>query len=328
MEASQPRIIFIHGIMPRSGTHFLSNLISHHPDCEKSVIPEDGLLERSAILAKFVNRNYERWLTEGGLPDIPARELLMESLGDGLLKFLYSAWQTVKTKQDAPTSVIPKFLVAKTPQVANISRFYQLFPHEKLLIIVRDGRALVESIELSFGYGREEAMRDWAQSARRIQAFVQACQEAKKPYMLVKFEELHTDTEKQVQKILAFLELDSNKYDFKSALNIPVVGSSVFKGGANTLHWDPVQKTNEFDPLSRASNWNKQQHQRFNWLAAKELSLFDYQLLYFTNANSGLQLRNRWLDFVYNTGLWFRRLKKFTAFIIDRMRRHLRSNNP
>jgi hypothetical protein len=129
-----------------------------------------------------------------------------------------------------------------------------------------------------------------------------------------------------MRKILAFLELDSEKYDFQSALNIPVVGSSVFKGGESALHWNPVHKTNEFDPLARAANWTRRQHQRFNWLAAKELILFGYTPLHFANANSGLQLRNRLLDALYNTQLWFRRFTKFIGFIGDRMRRHLHTN--
>lgn len=325
MNTDQPAVIFIQGIMPRSGTHFLSNLLTHHPDCEKSVIPEDGLLVRSSILTKFVNRNYERWLSEGGLPDISARELLMESLGGGLLTFLRRAWHEVLAKNGETISKeAPKLLVAKTPQVVNINNFFKLFPHEKLLIIVRDGRALVESIDLSFGYGREEAIRDWAESARRIHVFEQTSQKFKTQYMVIKYEELHTDTEQQMRKILTFLELDSEKYDFHGALNIPVVGSSVFKGGAAGIHWNPVPKTNAFNPLARAAKWSRRQHQRFNWLAAPELIIFGYQPQHFTQGNSGLQLYNRLLDAIYNTQLWYRRLKKLIGFIAGRIQNHLR----
>ena len=45
--------IFILGIMPRSGTHFLANLLCLHPDCTKSALPEDLLVSESALLRRY-----------------------------------------------------------------------------------------------------------------------------------------------------------------------------------------------------------------------------------------------------------------------------------
>ena len=42
------------------------------------------------------------------------------------------------------------------------------------------------------------------------------------------------------------------------------------------MHWLPVRKTAEFDPLARAAGWDRAQHERFNWLAGKELEQLGY----------------------------------------------------
>jgi len=43
------------------------------------------------------------------------------------------------------------------------------------------------------------------------------------------------------------------------------------------VHWLPVEKTNDFDPINRTKHWSRMQHERFNWLAADELKYFDYK---------------------------------------------------
>jgi hypothetical protein len=78
--------------------------------------------------------------------------------------------------------------------------------------------------------------------------------------------------------------------------------------------------------LARTAKWTRRQHERFNWLAAKELIMFGYSPVYFENTKSGLQLRNRILDTFYNTRLWISRFKKFTGFVSDRMRSHVNTN--
>ncbi|MFM7022552.1 MAG: hypothetical protein ACKOXB_06200 [Flavobacteriales bacterium] len=84
---NKARVIFILGIMPRSGTHFLGNLLCHHPDCIASAIPEDGLVVRSNSFTKFVKQNIHQWHIHNDLPDIPAKDLLTESIGEGLVSF-------------------------------------------------------------------------------------------------------------------------------------------------------------------------------------------------------------------------------------------------
>lgn len=267
-----PKVVFILGIMPRSGTYFLSNLLSHHPSCEKSVIPEDGFIAESHLLMKYVTRNHKIWKQNDDLPNVDIENILPESIGDGLIKFLFRATREVTGSN--PDETI-KYMVTKTPQVQRLHQFFRFFPHEKLLILVRDGRSLNESITRSFNHNFEQAIRDWVEAAQEIIEFQK--KENKNKYLLVKYENLYLHTQEYMCKILDFLELGTEEYDFEKAMHTPVVGSSTFGRGNGKVHWDPVQKTTEFDPLSRIANWSRKQHERFNWLAEKELLYFGYE---------------------------------------------------
>lgn len=312
------KIIFILGIMPRSGTHFLANLLCHHPDCVQSVIPEDGLVGRADFLVQYINQLLHVWEVNGDLSKVSflsPKELMLESLGKGLSAFLKSA-QEISLKEDSQKNDLsenkmPSRLVTKTPQVINLDKFFKLFPDGQLLILVRDGRALVESINKSFDYPREEAIRDWANAARKIIKFDENEQKNKKKYLIVKYEELHTRTEEEMRKILKFLNLDINKYDFQNALDIPVVGSSDFKRGDGEVHWLPVKKTKDFNPLARAANWTRSEHERFNWLAKDESRQLGYEPTEFEKNKFLWKIWNRFYDFCWQAGIWKNRFYKF-----------------
>lgn len=302
-----PNIIFVLGIMPRSGTHFLGNLLCHHDDCIKSPLIEDGLIARSDLLEKYVKRNYNIWKNDDALPAFEIRDILMESLGEGLKLFLQKG-KIRELESDILSKI--KYIVTKTPQVQNIHYFPTLFPNEKLIIVVRDGRTLTESITKSFNYSFEEAVRDWRTAAQKIISFKE--NNSDEIYLIVKYESLHHETEDAMKQILHFLELDSKSYDFQSALNIPVVGSSEFKRGEGEVHWAPVEKNQEFKPTERCSKWNRSQHERFNWLAHKESQYFGYELKKFDKHQWYWNNWNRYKDLQY----LLRRIKKNIALKI------------
>ena len=137
--------IFIHGILPRSGTNFLWDLLRLHPDCARAREPvhEDLFLEHSDRLVHFVHDVCAAWDPMwGSFADFP--EQLSAHLGDGLLSFL---------RVDAH-----RRLVTKSPSVARLHQFFAFFPSARLLILVRDGRSVVHSATRSLA-------RDWISSA-------------------------------------------------------------------------------------------------------------------------------------------------------------------
>lgn len=316
--------VFVLGIMPRSGTNYLRNLLCLHPECVPGAISEDALVENSHLLMKYVAKNHFQWETEGRLPAIQADELLVKGIGDGLLTFLKRARCRAMVPQPGLEGNA-RYMVTKTPSVRNINNFFRLFPDEKLLILVRDGRSLVESINLSFGYRREDSIRNWANAARNILSVQKKWEAEGKQFLIIKYEELYQHTEQEMKKICSFLGLDSKKYDFDKALNLAVVGSSVFKREGE-VNWRPVEKTSDFDPIARSAGWTRWQHERFNWLAAKELTLLGYEPVRFEQGNPIITVRNYACDFFYAIRRWGNRIRKFANLILNRVKPHLKDN--
>jgi len=114
--------------------------------------------------------------------------------------------------------------------------------------------------------------------------------------MLVRFEDLYIRTEDEMRRILLFLGLNIESYDFPRALNLPVVGSSTFKRPPGKVQWTPVMKTADFDPLARANSWTRSQHERFNWIAGDQLEKLGYERKTFFGQNLIWRIRNQVKD--------------------------------
>lgn len=248
--------MFLLGISQRSGTNFLANLLCLHPDCSlPAPIQEDYVLHCARPLMDYADGLYASWVKGWGItPSL--KDDLSRHLGYGLLSFLCS-----RTKS--------KRLLTKMPSVQNLDSFFRLFPKAYLLILVRDGRSVTESYAKSFHFSYERAMRKWAAGARTIVDFHRVNSDLGLNYMIVKYESLVSDTEREISKVLNFLKLDRASYDLKAALNLPVFGSCMYKDNQGKVHWNPVQKTADFDPLNRFSHWKKAKHERFRWIGSK-----------------------------------------------------------
>jgi Sulfotransferase family len=255
--------IFILGISQRSGTNFLFDLLRLHPDCgAPSIKWEDFLLHKSDWLVKYLDSVYKGWRRWGADKDL--EDSLYEQLGNGLISVLASR---IKERR----------LVTKTPSVRNLSHFFKLFPRAYLLILVRDGRAVVESTVRTFGDSYESAMRRWAEGADTILRFREGADGLDDRYLIVRYEDLWNEPDQELRKIFAVVGLDADKYDFNAAINLPVRGSSTFHGKEEQrYHWKPVEKTVDFDPLGRANHWSRFTHERFDWIAGEKLASFGY----------------------------------------------------
>jgi protein-tyrosine sulfotransferase len=259
-----PHPIFIHGILPRSGTNFLWDLLLLHPDCARGREPvnEDLFLDQSDHLVAFGNAVRASWDPRWGTfgDDLPGR--LLASIGEGLLSFLW-------TDRD-------RRLVAKSPSVRHLDRFFAFFPQAQLLILVRDGRSVVQSATDTFGWSFDRACRAWAEGARTIRRFQQAESARADRWRIVRYEDLVDDAEGQLRAIFEFVGLDASRYDFEAARHLPVRGSSAFGRQKGEVHWATVPKNEGFAPKERWRSWRASRLQRFDWIAGAQLAEFGY----------------------------------------------------
>jgi len=195
--ASKQHPIFVLGILQRSGTNYLNNLLLQHPDVKPpGLVWEDFFLAHGDLLAGYMESVQRRWApqwTEGVGAELGPKALLRH-MGNGLVDFMEAQYRNrlAKGVYSAPDRT-PVNLVTATPSVRNLHLFFDLFPNAAPIIIVRDGRALVESGVRSFGWNYDEAMRMWAGGARRIQDFC-GNPEHEGRFLLVRYEDLYTRT--------------------------------------------------------------------------------------------------------------------------------------
>jgi len=279
--------IFILGVTTRSGTNFLSGLLKLHPDCRRpEPIWEDYLLEQSHLLIQYAQATYGRWKSHSppwGV-DQNFEGLLCQHLGEALLSFLGS-----RAGQGR--------LLTKTPYISNLNNFFKLFPDAYLLILVRDGRDVVESAARSFEAWRDGMTRQWANAAEKILRFDRANRARNNRYMIIRYEDLYVNLDDELPKILEFLDLDTEVYDFDAARELPVRGSSTHRGEKDHVHWEePVAKTSDFKPICRWESWDRLMHERFNWIAGQYLTDFGYEMRSYANHRLTWGMYNRVVD--------------------------------
>lgn len=264
MTVPSPGPIFVHGILPRSGTNFLWDLLLLHPDCAapRAPVREDLFLAHSDPLAAFVRQVRASWDPAWGTFDAGIEAQLAAGIGDGLLSFL--------------TSDRGRRLVTKSPSVAGLPRFFDFFPDARLVILVRDGRAVAQSAMRTFGWSFERAAHEWRDAADIIQRFEEDQQPRDAQWRRVRYEDLVDAPEAQLRPLLDFLQLDPSRYDFAAARRLPVRGSSVFGRRAEGVHWDAIAKDESFRPTERWHDWTVPQTQRFDWIAGARLAYFGY----------------------------------------------------
>jgi hypothetical protein len=279
--SSQCHPIFVLGILQRSGTNYLNNLLLLHPDVKPpGIVWEDFFLRNAQHLAAYVESTESHWTAtwkEGVALKLGGGALAMH-LGAGLVQFMERQCQESckDIGRHAEGKAITK-LVTATPSVKNLAMFFALFPTGVPLIIVRDGRALVESGVRSFGWDYEEAMRMWVDGARSIREFSAATGNAGK-YMLVRYENLYSRNREVMMAILKFVNLDPGRFDFDLAADLAVMGSSDVARNGGSVSWKNQEKRPDFDPLGRASRWSTPMRCRFNWIAAREMRALGYDV--------------------------------------------------
>lgn len=275
--------IFILGVFPRCGTNFLHDLLQVHPDCgNPAPIWEDYFVAHVDQLLRYLHDVSYHWAPGHSLKP-GTMEALHESFGGAIVSFLAS--------RDPGHRV-----VTKTPRVDNLSEFPRLFPNVPLLILVRDGRNVVESGIKTFGWHRGWAVREWARAAQTILAFDDAHRDGESRYLIVRYEDLWNSLEPELRRILGFLGLDASRYDFEAAKRLPIKGSSTVGDGGKPVHWKPVEKTPAFDPMSRWRHWHRAQHERFNWIAGEPMRQFGYPLQECDTSRRAWTMWNRILD--------------------------------
>ena len=190
-------------------------------------------------------------------------------------------------------------LLTKTPSVENLDQFFHYFPTAYLVILIRDGRSVVYSMMNSFDWDFEFAVHRWVKAAEIICEFDFKNKGKNNNYIIVKYENLFTDRENELRKLMNFLNLDPEKYDFDQVIHLPVYGSSEIKKTEGWIHWNAIKQNDNFEPLKRWEDWDKKLHNRFNWIAAEAMNKLGYPVETTKVFSCVEKIRHRWKDFKF-----------------------------
>ena len=257
----QPNPIILLSACPRSGSNYLENLLSLHPHCRRSKVPEDFFLANSETLLNFCRSVAESW-DDWWLQHLGGTSRLAMHIGTALLRFADPG-----PEEEGPVGDCR--LMLRSPTTEGIAAATTLFPNAHVVVLVRDGPSTVESGRRSFGWPYEEAMLAWRHSVRGILSFWAGVDRHR--CQLIRFEDLAADPASEIARVIDFLGLDPALYPFNRVDEIPVFGSSTFgRADGEGVHWRPMPKDPSFDPLARAESWPPCRLARFAWLAGAE----------------------------------------------------------
>jgi hypothetical protein len=260
--------VFIVGIMERSGTNFLSDVLLIDPSfAMPSILNEDFVMEHAHLLLEYGDRTYGRWRQLKWIENPGERKnLLLRHLGQGIVALL---------RQEIAED---KRLLAKTPGAYNSDKFFHLFPDAKMVILIRDGRDAVESAVQTWpNKSYEFWTQQWARGARSILDLMEARGDLRgQSWHLVKYEDLVAHPETTVTELLSFVGVDPSHFDWGRLQRLPIHGSSQYRDEKGTVTGRKIEKTADFKPVGRWNDWGWFRKRMFKKLAGTELVRLEY----------------------------------------------------
>ena len=262
--------VYIMSPMMRCGTNHFADILLLHSDFQlPNVLEEDFVFEHADLLYEYVERTYKRWKRLNWI-DNPGecRRQLELHLGQGILSFLVD--QIDENKR----------LLLKTPDSNNIDKFFLFFPGVQLLLLMRDGRDVVESAVRKWPNRSDEYwMRQWAKGSRRILDFIERTgrESRGKAWELVRYEELVEHPEAAVKGVLEFLGVDRLAFEWDKLTQLPVRGSSAILDAKGRVSQEAVEKPKGFNPIRRWQHWSVWRKRKFKKVAGRELIELGYE---------------------------------------------------
>lgn len=265
------RPVFLIGIHRRCGSNFLFDALRVYPRFQAPLpLAEDYLLQYAHLLRRYVDRTaseqYQKRFADQPEGYAECRRTMLRALGDGLLVFLNRYIEPGRR------------LLSKTPDPWGLDLFFDLFPDALLIVMLRDGRDVVESSHRSWPHhSRTYWMQAFAENARTVLRFAQDLSpERRGQVLVVRYEDLLAGRE-AMEQVLRHLGIPLDEYDWDALDRLPVRGSSVLRGGRKELHWQPVEKPADFRPVGRWHDWSWWNRFQFRRIAGREFEALGYR---------------------------------------------------
>ncbi len=255
--------VFIVGVHRRCGSNFLADALRLSGVFgQPNPISEDYLLHSGHLARRYIEETTEKWWKKRFDQQAEfqkCKQSFYATIGNGMLDMLVNRIDEGKR------------LLTKTPDPDNVSLFFDLFPNAQLILIVRDGRDIVESSYKSWpSEPRKHWMKMWARGAQEIIDFINGPGQAYSDrWRLVRYEDFFSGQD-QMRDLLQFLNVDADAFPWNDLDNLSIRGSAVYRGGRDEVHWDTVEKPKDFKPSGRWNDWGWWTCHQFERLAGSQ----------------------------------------------------------
>ncbi len=262
---NSPPAIFVHGVTTRSGTVHLGEVLRLHPQIEAfpNDIWEFPLLGTIDDLLRAQTGFFNSYKQNRGKVD----ELLyLPLLGSAFVNYLYQSITPGRT------------LLMKVPDVAHLDYFEMVFPFERCVVLMRDGRDVVQStISTWKERSLSEVARDWDTRARFLLQH-KARHEGDQKFFYTTYETVQADTQALARSVFGHFGIDVSGYPFSTIAELPVRGSSSASVSEDKrVVWTPVEKPAGFKSTGRwKDNWSERQKREFKNIAGQSLIDWGY----------------------------------------------------
>ncbi|WP_170467433.1 sulfotransferase family protein [Ruegeria arenilitoris] len=260
--------VLVLGVMPRSGTNFLRDLIAMHPDvgADPGRLYEFPLLHAAGDAAAFT-RDFLRYF--------PRNE---EVLGQyDVLAMLAGSWF-----RELQAQVDGKHILLKCPHVHDLSLARYIFPDAKIILCIRDGRDVVDSSLKTFSRfsltskNFRQLADEWRLGTEAIMTYAEGGPNYNEDMIVVRYEDILADTNKYVEKLLNHIGLNAAAFPWDEIEKLPVRGSSR-STASDDNRWQPETKSADFNPVKRWASWSDGKKTRFDRIAGHALELASYE---------------------------------------------------
>jgi protein-tyrosine sulfotransferase len=262
-----PAPFLIFGVMPRSGTNYVRDILAAHPD----VWADPGRLYEFPLL--HAARGAAAQMDELIAYFPPNAEVVGRYDG---LAMLAGGWL-----RELQSEAGDRHILLKSPHVQNLTLAPLIFPGAKILLCMRDGRDVIDSTLRTFS--RRTISRktfsqlawEWRHAAEAIQAFDKGGRFWTPDMLVVRYEDLVTDHGPTLDRMLDHLGLDPSGFDRRRSAELPVRGSSR-SSLVDAARWQPQSRTDDFKPIGRWTSWSAGRKARFERIAGDVLERAGY----------------------------------------------------
>jgi len=243
------KICFILGMMPRTGTNWVHNILQQSDSIgDIGPIWEDNLLNQIEVLERAAKMIAGTWNPKWRAAD---EELRVQQLTDHLQKNLESGLEKFIVQQFRPDSCTnkPDWLVLKSPNAFNVIPPLRLLHRNKCIILIRNPHDLISSGMSSFGWSLLGSCNRYIKASKSIiklnNSFPQCT--------VISFEDLNEHFQESVQHLFTELDLPVPSIQF---LNLAVRGQSSQKA-SESISWTSNDLTTEEKIQNHLSRSNR-----------------------------------------------------------------------